>query len=58
MAFEGRVETYTSGRMHLWRVVTNEQRDLPGWPDPDGYDDEQAADRALERCRELSEAAD
>lgn len=56
--FEGRVEPYSSGVTHLYRIVTNEQRTFPGWPDEDGYDDRQAAERALERCEELSAAAD
>ena len=55
--FEGRVESYASGVTHLYRIVTNEQRTIAGWPDEDGYDDRQAAERALERCEELSQAA-
>ncbi|WP_375401578.1 hypothetical protein [uncultured Amnibacterium sp.] len=56
--FEGRIEPYASGVTNLYRIVTNERRSIPGWPDEDGYDDRQAADRALERCKELSNAAD
>ena len=55
--FEGRVESYASGVTHLYRIITNEHRTIAGWPDEDGYDDRQAAERALERCGELSQAA-
>lgn len=55
--FEGSIEPYTSGVMHMYRLVTNEQRTIPGWPDEDGYDDRQAAERALERCEQLSAGA-